>query len=177
MKQFILMLAPLIMLSCNNSSGTGNNSDTTKTSAASASGNPAVDKGTITCTVDGKSKTFHVQNGFTEIRFGGESKGPNDALMLLDGDKTREGFQFEIKNNGTSVFKGMDGVLNMFSYFNSNGADYVAKGDVTATVVSFGGNHLSGTFSGKFENTNYKGASDTNPEFIQITDGKFDLNE
>ncbi len=175
MKQFIFILATLIMLSCNNSSTPGPNSDTSKSDGASA--NPAVDKGTITCTMDGKSKTFHVQNGFTEIRLEPESKGPNDGLMLLDGNKTREGFQFMIKNNGTSVFAGMDGVLNMFSYFNSNGADYVAKGDVTATVVSFGGNHLSGTFSGKFENTNYKGASDTNPEFIEITDGKFDLKE
>ncbi len=177
MKKLLFILPCLIMLSCNNSSGNGGNSDKSRSEPASTSTNPAVDKGTITCTMDGKSKTFRVQNGFTEIRLEPESKGPNDGLMLMDGDKTREGFQFEIKNNGTSVFKGMDGVLNMFSYFNNKGADYVAKGDVTETVASFGGNHLSGTFSGKFENTNYKGASDTNPEFIQITDGKFDLNK
>ncbi len=177
MKQFILILVPLIILSCNNSSTPGNNPVIAKSDGVSASANPAVDKGTITCTMDGKSKTFRVQNGFTEIRLKSGSKGPNDGLMLLDGNKTREGFQFIIKNKSTSIFAGMDGVLNMFSYFKGKGVDYVAKGDVTATVVSFGDNHLSGTFSGKFENTNYKGASDSNPEFIQITDGKFDLNE
>ena len=177
MKKLLFILPWFILLSCNNSSGTVDNPVTAKSDAAPASVNPTADKGTITCTIDGKSQTFRVQNGFTEIRLEPESKGPNDGFMLLDGDKTREGFQFEIKNNGTSVFKGMDGVLNMFSYFNSKGADYVAQGDVTASVASFDGKHLTGTFSGKFENTNYKGASDTNPEFIQITDGKFTLNK
>ena len=177
MKKLIFILLLLIMLSCNNSSGNVSSSDISKSDAASASANPAADKGTITCMMDGKSKTFRVQNGLTEIRLESGSKGSNDGFMLIDGDKTREGFQFIIKNKGASVFKGMDGVLNMFSYFNSKGADYVAKGDVTASVISFDGNHLTGTFSGKFENTNYKGASDINPEFIQITDGKFDLNK
>ncbi len=177
MKKLIFILPWLIMLSCNNSSGSRNNSDTAKSDAASASTTSGADKGTITCTMDGKSKTFRVQNGFTEIRLEPESKGPNDGLMLLDGDKTNEGFQFEIKNKGTSVFKGMDGVLNMFGYFNGKGVDYVNHENVTASVSSFDGNHLTGTFSGKFENTNYKGASDTNPEFVQITDGKFDLNK
>ncbi|MEO7045355.1 MAG: hypothetical protein ABI091_08640, partial [Ferruginibacter sp.] len=96
-------------------------------------------------------------------------------LELLDGNATNEGFQFEIKNEGSSVFEGMDGVLNMFAYFNGKGITYSAHENVTASVTSFDGNHLTGTFSGKFQNTNYKGASDTNPEFIQITDGKFDL--
>ena len=177
MKQLIFILGCLILLSCNNSTGSGNSSDIPKSDAASASANPATDKGTITCTMDGKSKTFRVQNGFTEIRLEPESKGPNDGLMLMDGDKTREGFQFEIKNNGTSVFKGMDGVLNMFSYFNGKGTDYVNYENVTASVTSFDGNNLTGIFSGKFQNTNYKGASDPNPEFIQISDAKFDLKK
>ncbi len=177
MRNLIFILAGLILLSCNYSSGSGNNSDTAKSDAASASTNSGAGKGTISCKMDGKSKTCQVHNGFSEIRLEPESKGPNDGFMLLDGDKTREGFQFEIKNKGTSVFKGMDGVLNMFSYFNSKGTDYVAYENVTASVTSFDGNHLTGTFSGKFQNTNYKGASDSNPEFIVITDGKFDLNE
>ncbi|MEO6844133.1 MAG: hypothetical protein ABI184_03110 [Ginsengibacter sp.] len=177
MKKLIFILPWLIMLSCNNSSGSGNNSDAPKRDVATASSGSGADKGTMTCTIDGKSKTFQVHSGFTEIRLDPDSKGPNDGFMLLDGDKTREGFQFEIKNKGTSVFKGMDGVLNMFSYFNSKGADYVAHEDVTASVTSVDGNHLTGTFSGKFENTNYKGASDINPEFITITDGKFELNK
>ncbi|MEO8861732.1 MAG: hypothetical protein ABI358_09930 [Ginsengibacter sp.] len=177
MKKLIFILPWLIMLSCNNSSGSGNNSVSAKSDAASASANPAADKGTITCTMDGKPKTFQVHNGFFEIVMDPDSKGPKDGLELLDGSATNEGFQFEIKNKGTSVFAGMDGVLNMFSYFNGKGVDYVAYKNVTASVTSFDGNHLTGTFSGKFQNTNYKGASDSNPEFIQITDGKFDLKK
>ena len=177
MKQLIFILPWLILLSCNNSSGSGNSSDTPRSDAVSASSNPAADKGIITCTMDGKSKTFQVHNVFSEIRLEPDSKGPNDGFMLIDGSATNEGFQFEIKNKGTSVFRGMDGVLNMFSYFNGKRADYVAHENVTASVTSFDGNHLTGTFSGKFQNTNYKGGSDGNPEFIQITDGKFTLNK
>ncbi|MEO8852430.1 MAG: hypothetical protein ABI359_01535 [Ginsengibacter sp.] len=174
MKKLIFILPWLIILSCNNSSGSGNNSGTSKSDVSSA--NPAAVNGTITCTMDGKSKTFQVHSGFFEIVMDPDSKGPKDGFELLDGSATNEGFQFEIKNKGTSVFKGMDGVLNMFSYFNGKGVDYVTYENATASVTSFDGNHLTGTFSGKFQNTNYKGASDSNPEFIQITDGKFDLN-
>ena len=178
MKKLIFILPFLVILSCNNSSGSDNNSITPKSDAAPASANPAgADKGTITCTIDGQSKTFRVRNGFWEMRLDPDSKGPTDGFELMDGDAKNEGFQFEIKNKGTSVFKGMDGVLNMFSYFNSKGVDYVAEGDATASVTSFDGNHLTGTFSGKFHNALYKGASDSNPEFITITDGKFDLRE
>jgi hypothetical protein len=177
MKKLIFILPWLILLSCNNSPGSGNNSITPKSEAASASTTSGADKGTITCTIDGKSKTFLVHNAFFEIRLEPDSKGTNDGFEFLDGSATNEGFQFEIKNKGTSVFKGMDGVLNMFSYFNGKGVDYVAYEGVTTSVTSFDGNHLTGTFSGKFQNTNYKGASDTNPEFIQITDGKFDVNK
>ncbi len=176
MKKLIFILPWLIMLSCNNSSGSGNNFATPKSDAASASENTVADKGTMTCTMDGKSKTFRVHNGFSEIRLEPDSKGTTDGFMLLDGSAKNEGFQFEIKNKGTSVFKGMDGVLNMFSYFNNKGVDYVAHDDVTASVTSFDGNHLTGTFSGKFHNTNYKGTSGSSPEFIVITDGKFELN-
>lgn len=177
MKKLIFILPWLIMLSCNHSSGSGNNSGTSNSNAVPASAISGADKGTITCVIDGKSKTFQVHNGFFEIRLDPDSKGPMDGLELLDGNAKNEGFQFEIKNKGASVFKGMDGVLNMFSYFNSQGADYVVQEDGVASVTSFDGNHLIGTFSGKFQNTNYKGASDSNPEFIQITDGKFDLNK
>ncbi len=177
MKKLIFILSLLIILSCNNSSGTVDNPLTEKSDAAPASTTSGGDKGRITCTMDGKSKTFGVHNAFSEIRLEPDSKGSNDGLMLVDGNATNEGFQFEIKNKGTSVFKGMDGVLNMFSYFNGKGTDYVAYENVTASVTSSDGHHLTGTFSGKFQNTNYKGASDGNPEFISITDGKFDLNK
>ncbi|MDQ2862695.1 MAG: hypothetical protein M3R50_03420 [Bacteroidota bacterium] len=176
MKKLIFILPLLMLLSCNHSSGSGDKSVTAKSDAASGSTTSAEGKGTITCTIDGKSKTFQVHNGFFEIVMDPDSKGPKDGLELLDGSATNEGFQFEIKNKGTSVFKGMDGVLNMFSYFNGKGVDYVTYENATASVSSFDGNHLTGTFSGKFQNTNYKSASDSNPEFIQITDGKFDLN-
>lgn len=177
MKNLIFILPWLIMLSCNNSSGSVDNSVTPNSDAASASTTSGANKGTVTCTMDGKSKIFQVHNGFSEINLERDGKGPNDGLMLLDGSATNEGFQFEIKNKGTSVFKGMDGVLNMFSYFNGKGADYVDHENVTASVTSFDGNHLTGNFSGKFKNTNYKGGSDSNPEFILITDGKFTLNK
>lgn len=177
MKKLFFILPWLIMLSCNNSSGSDNNSDAAKNEAAATSATSRADKGIITCSMDGKSKTFQVHDGFFEIVMDPDSKGPKDGLELLDGSATNEGFQFEIKNKGISVFKGMDGVLNMFSYFNGKGVDYVTYDNVTASVTSFDGNHLTGTFSGKFQNTNYKGASDSNPEFILITDGKFDLNK
>ena len=176
MKKLISILAWSLILSCNNSSGSGNNSVTPKSDAASSSVNTGADKGTITCTIDGKSKTFQVHKAFSEIRLEPDSKGPSDGFELLDGDAKNEGFQFEIKNKGTSVFKGMEGVLNMFSFFNSNGIDYVASKDVTASVTSFEGNHLAGTFSGKFEHSKGLGPLGSNPQSIVITDGKFDLH-
>ena len=174
------LFSACLFFACSNaSSNTNSGKDSATLGSLSTRSQASSDKGTIICTIDGKSRTFQVHNAFFEMRLEPDMNGPKDGFELLDGNKKKEGFQFEIKNKVTSVFKGMDGVLNMLSYFNSNGADYVPAdhGDAIVTVSSFDTNHLTGTFSGKFQNTDYKGASDPNPEFIRITNGKFDLHK
>ncbi|MEO7046866.1 MAG: hypothetical protein ABI091_16305, partial [Ferruginibacter sp.] len=66
MKQIIFVLLPLLMLSCSHSAGSGDNPVASKSVATSASTTSGESKGTITCKMDGKSKTFQVQNGFFE---------------------------------------------------------------------------------------------------------------
>ncbi|MEJ0082246.1 MAG: hypothetical protein WDM78_15165 [Puia sp.] len=134
------------------------------------------DKGTISCLMDGQQKTFTLQQSFFEIRLDPYSKGPTDAIEILDGSSKREGFQFEFKKSGTTKIKTGGGDMNcIINYYNAAGATYTGK-DVTVTVTSYNQKQLTGTFSGKLHNINYKVSSDKNPEFIQITNGKFDLH-
>lgn len=125
-------------------------------------------KGTITCTIEGKPVSINVQNGFFPIVLNPDSKGPTDGLELMDGSQKKEGFQFEIKDHGTTNIKGgADNILCIFTYYDNGGATYVGT-DVIVTITSSNDNHLAGTFSGKFE----KSIGQT---IISITDGKFDL--
>ena len=134
-------------------------------------------KGTISCLMDGQQKTFTPQQSFFEIRLDPYSKGPTDAIEILDGSSKREGFQFEFKKIGTTKIKSGGGDMNcIINYYNAAGATYTGK-DVTIIVTSYNQKQLAGTFAGKLHNINYKGASDKNPEFIQITNGKFDMHE
>jgi hypothetical protein len=186
MKKLIIILLWLVILSCNNSSGPISSSDNSSIDAKSVSPNSGADKGTITCLMDGKQKTFHVQKDFFEIPLDVYSKGPNDGLELLDGDRTREGFQFEIKNNGTTKIKNVPGGDRhcIWGYYNSAGVVYAGT-DVVVNITSYNQSHLTGTFSGKLLNVNYDGGlggatakiAKNYPQYIQITDGKFDLQK
>lgn len=180
-KLFILLLCfSTAAISCNNSSGSANTS-TAKDSLASAISSHSVtsgDKGTFTCTIDGKPITIKVTNSFFEMTLDPYSKGPKDGIELLDGSHTKEGFQFEIKKEGTTTFRGMAGVNALLTYFNSNGVQYLPdeESNVIANVTSYNGTHVTGTFSGKFNR--YEGAPANNaPASIMITDGKFDLQK
>ncbi len=87
----------------------------------------------------------------------------------MDGSSKKEGFQFEIKDHGTTIIRyGADNILCIFTYYDSNGAPYIGE-DVVVTVTSSGSNHLSGTFSGKFKKM-------IGHQIMPITDGKFDLS-
>jgi len=186
MKKLIILLPWLLILSCNNSSGSTSSSDNPVSDARPVSATSGVDKGTITCLMDGKQKAFHVQKGFFEIPLDVYSKGPKDGLELLDGDRTKEGFQFEIKNSGTTKIKDVPGgdMNCIWGYYNSAGVVYAGT-DVVVNVTSYNQNHLTGTFSGKLVNVNYDGGlggatakiAKNYPQYIQITDGKFDLQK
>jgi hypothetical protein len=150
----------------------GNNypaKDKSKTTTVSSA---ASGKGNITCTIDGKPVSITVQNSFFEMRLDVYSKGADDGIELLDGSAKKEGFQFEIKKSGTTKIKtGGSGDINcIISYYDATGKIYSGK-DAVVTITSYGGHHLTGTFSGKF--VQYGGASKT----IQITNGKFDLQQ
>jgi hypothetical protein len=137
-------------------------------SNAAADGAASSGKGTISCTINGKPVSIVVTNAYFPITLNTDTKGPADGLELLDGSAQKEGFQFEIKDHGTTNIRGgADDILCLFTYFDKAGATYVGK-DVTVTVSAFSGNHLTGTFAGKFE----KSVGDN---LIAITDGKFDL--
>jgi len=129
---------------------------------------PSSGKGTISCTIDGKPVSIVVTNGFFPITLSPDSKGPTDGLELMDGGPKKEGFQFEIKDHGeTKIRGGADDILCIITYFDRAGATYVGT-DVTVKILAYSGNHLTGTFAGKFE----KSVGDN---LISVTDGKFDL--
>jgi hypothetical protein len=140
-----------------------------KTTGNASSGETTISgQGTITCVIDGKPVSIIVQNRFFPITLNPDSKGPTDGLELMDGSAKKEGFQFEIKDHGTTNIRGgADNILCIFTYFGTDGAAYVGK-DVVVTVTSSSGNHLTGTFSGKFKKV-------IGREIISITNGKFDL--
>ncbi len=182
---FIILSLSAIAISCNNSSGS-DKSGNTENSAASVSSSGSADKGTITCIIDGQQKTFKVQRSFFEIPLGVDPNGAKDGLEILDGDAKKEGFQFEFKKSGTSKIKSdATGDMNcIINYYNPQGIIYTGE-DVIVVVSSYDQNHLTGTFSGKLVNVNYDGGlggakakiAKNYSQYIQITDGKFDLQK
>ncbi len=133
-----------------------------------AGANASSGNGSITCAIDGKPVSIVVSNAYFPIVLSPDSKGPTDGLELMDGSPKKEGFQFEIKDHGTTNIRGgADNILCIITYYDKAGATYVGK-DVTVSVSVFSGDHLTGTFAGKFE----KSVGDN---VISITDGKFDL--
>ncbi len=185
MKKIIILpfLFLLAIASCNNSSGSRSSIVSTSSAApASSAGN----KGTITCIMDGKQRTFNVRKSFFEIPLDVYSKGPKDGLELLDGDRYNEGFEFEIKNRGTTTIKDVPGGDKncMWGYYNPEGVLYAGI-DMVVNVTSYNQKQLTGTFSGKLVNVNYDGGlggptsktAKNYPQYIQIADGKFDLQK
>ncbi len=177
----ISLVSWLINVSCYNSNDSRKDSNTPDRNTVSSQTTPGAGKGTITCLMDGKQRTFNVRQSFFEIPLGLDPNGAKDGLEILDGDAKREGFQFEIKKSGTTKIKGALARDNdmgcIINYYNSKGIVYTGK-DVTVVVTSYGQKQLTGTFSGKLVNVYYEGGSKdakNYPEFIQITDGKFDL--
>jgi hypothetical protein len=165
-----IFLSAILFMSC-----LGNSSATASKDSATSQGKG---KGTITCLIDGKQKTFNVQQSFFEISLDPYSKGPKDGIEILDGDSKREGFQFEIKKSGTTkITNGINGCI--INYYNPDGVTYTGE-DVTVVVTSYIQNQLTGTFSGKLTNVYYDGGSKIAkkyPQFIHITEGKFDIQQ
>jgi hypothetical protein len=183
-KLFIIVsfVSWLINVSCNNSNDSKKNSNTTNRNTEASQTTPGAGTGTITCIMDAKQRTFNVQ-GFREITLDPYSKGPTDGILFADGNPKKEGFQFEIKKNGTTKIKGALASDNdkdcIINYYNPQGIVYTGK-DVVVNVASFNQSQLTGTFSGKLVNVYYDGGSKdakNYPEFIQITDGKFDVQK
>lgn len=150
--------------------------------------NSGTASGTISCLIDGKQKTLVIQ-GFREISLDFYSKGPSDGILFANGDDKGEGFQFKIKKSGTTKINhtGTGDPHCVINYYNSEGVTYTGQ-DVTVVVTSYNQNHLTGTFSGRLANVYFKSGSafptvrgakvaKNYPEFIQITNGKFDLDQ
>lgn len=175
---FLPFLILLITVSCNNSANSGDGSGKTDSNSKTVSTISGTGKGTITCLIDGVQKTFIVQQSFFEISLAVDPNGAKDGLEILDGDAKKEGFQFEFKKTGTTKIKNdATGDLNcIINYYNLEGITYTGQ-DATVTVTSYDQKHLSGTFSGRLVNAYYDGNSVAKnyPQYIQITDGKFDL--
>ena len=178
---FLPFLFLLAIASCNNSSGSGNSSGSAHSASSASPVSSGTDKGTITCIMDGQQKTFKVQQSFFEISLDVNPNGVKNGLEILDGDAKKEGFQFEFKKTGTTKIKtDATGDMNcIINYYNPHGITYTAE-DVTVVVSSYDQNHLTGTFSGKLVNVYYdegtNGAKNY-PQYIQITNGKFDIQK
>ena len=183
---FLPFLFLLAIVSCNNSTGSGSSSGSADSTSSAAPASSGGNKGTITCIMDGQPKTFHVSQSFFEIPLGVDPNGSKDGLEILDGDAKKEGFQFEFKKSGTTKIKtDATGDMNcIINYYNPQGITYTGE-NVTVVVTSYDQKQLTGTFSGKLVNINYDGGlggSTANtaknyPQYIQITDGKFDLQK
>ncbi|MBS1921638.1 MAG: hypothetical protein JST17_15430 [Bacteroidetes bacterium] len=179
MKKLSIILSSFcfIAISCNNSSGSDNK---TTGQTETALTNPTTNYGTITCNMDGTPKTFHVSQSFFEISLDVYRTDVKDGIEVLNGDTKHEGFQFEIKKSGTTKIKdNATGDMNcIVNYYNPRGVTYTGE-DVTFTVTTYDQQHLTGTFSGKLVNVYYdegtNGAKNY-PQYIQITDGKFDVH-
>jgi hypothetical protein len=148
--------------------------------------NPPAPSGTISCLIDGHEKTQSIQ-GFREIALDFYSKGSTDGILFANADDNKEGFQFKIKKSGTTKINhtGSGDPHCIINYYNPAGVTYTGR-DVTVMVLSYTHNHLTGTFSGKLVNIYFKNGAafptakgakvaKNYPEFIQITNGKFDL--
>lgn len=183
---FLPFLFLLAIVSCNNSSGSGSSPGSVGTPSNAAPAPSTGDKGTITCIMDGQQKTFTVQQSFFEIPLGVDPNGAKDGLEILDGNAKKEGFQFEFKKSGTTKIKSdATGDMNcIINYYNPEGVVYTGE-DATVNVTSYSKSHLTGTFSGKLVNVNYDGGlggatakiAKNYPQYIQITDGKFELQK
>ncbi|MFS8083489.1 MAG: hypothetical protein ACMG51_08565 [Ginsengibacter sp.] len=181
MKQLIFILAALAMLSCNNSSGPGTNPVIAKSDAVSSSTTSGAHGGIITCLIDGQQKSFKLNSAPSEIAVGGDIEGPKNGLEISTQDN-KEGFILEIKKSGTTkIGKGSDdlGCIGcIINYYNPQIITYTGEA-VTVVVASYSQNHLAGTFSGKLVNVYYddKQEAKNYPQFIQITDGRFEWNK
>jgi hypothetical protein len=173
---FLPLSILLITASCNNSAGSTKAAVTSAIMSEDAPSTAGTGKGTISCLMDGKQKTFTLQQSFFEIRLDPYSKGPTDAIEILDGSTKKEGFQFEFKKSGsTKIKKDTGGDINcIINYYNPQGITYTGE-DVTINVTLYNQTQLTGTFTGKLANVHYEKGSDKYPESIQITEGKFDL--
>jgi hypothetical protein len=165
----IVCFSCVLLMSCGNNSSAKDNTNATTGSSASTG------KGNITCTIDGKPVTITIQNSFFEMRLDVYSKGADDGIELLDGSAKKEGFQFEIKNSGTTKIKndGSGDANCIITYYDANGNTFVGR-DVVVIITSYSGTHLTGTFSGKFKQLDLVHHAE---KIIQMTDGKFDLHK
>ncbi|HVZ96195.1 MAG TPA: hypothetical protein VG847_04925 [Chitinophagaceae bacterium] len=185
MKKLFIILSSfcIIAISCNNSSSSVNAAATKDSLSATTSSNSVSsgDKGTITCNMDGTAKTFHVSQSFFEIPLDVDRTGPKNGIEILDGDSKKEGFQFELKNSGTTKIKSdaTGDLLCVINYYNPRGVTYTGK-DVTIVVTSYDQQHLTATFSGTLDNVYYdlgtNGAKNY-PKSVEITDGKIDVHK
>lgn len=177
MRKLIFILPWLIMLSCNNSSGTAKK--TTQTPAATNADQGGY--GTFTFTSNGNQRTFTTWHSF--VLMPKDKWNNSDFLMLEDGGPSNAGFDFRISKEGATEFK--TGYSNElvphlnFSFFDTSGISYIGDG-MTVNVVSLSSDKLTGTFSGKFVKgkSQIKENSTANvPQEIVVTDGKFDLHK
>ena len=150
--------------------------------------NTEIAGGSITCLMDGKAVTLRAQ-GFREISLDFYAKGSLDGIMFANGDDKAGGFQFKIKKSGiTKINHTGSGDLHcIINYDNAEGVTYTGQ-DITVVVTSYNQHQLSGTFSGTLVNVYYKSGSafptvrgaqiaKNYAQFIQITNGKFDIQQ
>lgn len=185
---FLVGLVTLSTLSCKNSSGSGNSPGTPKSDAAAASTiSAAAHQGTMTCLLDGQRRTFKLNESTPDkISVGPDFEGPKDGLEISTQQQgTKESFILEFKKSGTTKIGGATSATNEngcfgcnILYSNPQLISYIGK-DVTIVVTSYDQAHLTGTFSGKLINTYAwdNPAAKSYPQYIQITDGKFELNK
>jgi hypothetical protein len=137
---------------------------------------PEAGKGTISCRIDGKQRTFIAQKSFFAVSLDSNSKSRKNGLEIQDGSFRQEGFQFRFKKSGvTKIRSDSSSDKNcIFKYYNSKGITYIGE-NITVTVTLYNINLLKGVFSGKLVNAHYEKGSGNYAASIMITDGRFTL--
>lgn len=178
-KSLILILSFCsIIISCNNSSGTGTNAkESSIANSASDNSLPANGDAYVSYTIDGKqvmiqgSKLYinkvvnNTQKGIVHIEVTDFSVNPAEVLKIT------------AHNNGATTIANSAGAGNFFSdnpfaeIMIQNSNHYSGEANVNITKLT--GDYVEGAFSGKF--TGERSTTDHTKETVTITDGKFHL--
>jgi hypothetical protein len=158
-----LILLTGLFFACSGNGQSGSPSATSVTSGGA----------TYSAVIDGKTFSGTTTNGAAKVSLEQNSTSDGLSFQLGYADPQKQGFQFVIKNSGTTDLR-KDNIITVCNYRAADGTLYIVD-SATVTLNAGTGARTVGTFSGRWMNAHYGKTPADAPETIQVTDGKFDL--